>query len=123
MRYLRLTLDAILDRIGSESLDVIEARLEEAEGHASRPVDFTAYGFTREDLSRIPSRPGIYRFLGDEKKLLYVGKSRDLRRRVSSYFRPVAPNHGRRGGLLDVIRDLEWATTPSEREALLLAPE
>jgi hypothetical protein len=52
-----------------------------------------------------------------------VGKSRDLRRRIGSYFRPLAADHRRRAGLLAEIRDLIWETVPSELEALLMETE
>jgi hypothetical protein len=117
----RELLDGILETIGAQSLDEVEARIEEGPG--SREVDFSPFRFGREELDRIPSRPGLYRFHGEDGKLLYIGKSRDLHRRVGSYFRPLAPDHRRRASLLDAIRDLEWETTPSELEALLLESE
>lgn len=111
-------LDEILGEVGSSTLDEVEARIEDHSG--ARQIDFSRFRFGREELSRIPPRPGLYRFHGDADSLLYVGKSRDLRRRIGSYFRPLAPDHERRASLLDAIRDLSWQTTPSELEALLL---
>jgi hypothetical protein len=117
----RDALDGVLGVLGARTLDEVETSIEE--GGGSQEVDFSLYRFRREDLARIPARPGIYRFRGEDGNLLYVGKSRDLNRRVASYFRPLAPDHRRRASLLGVIRDLQWETTPSELEALLLESE
>lgn len=52
-----------------------------------RPLDFSRYEFTRRDLEEIPEAPGVYRFYDASGRLIYVGKSVRLRRRVRSYFR------------------------------------
>gem|GEM_PF-6923736 len=121
MHAARAALDDLLDRGGAQTLEEVEALLES--GFRGEEIEFSSYRFSREDLDRIPPRPGIYRFLGESGDLLYVGKSRDLRRRVTSYFRPLAPDHRRRASLLEAIRSLEWETVPSELEALLLESE
>jgi hypothetical protein len=79
----------------------------------------TERGFTRETLDELPEDPGIYRFYSKEGGLLYVGKSKCLRRRVASYFRPSDPDSRRAERLREVHR-LEVETTGSELEALLL---
>jgi hypothetical protein len=114
-------LERCLARFGPLSLDEIEVRIEDS-AH-SQAIDFSPYSFSRNDLDGIPERPGVYRFLGEGGTLLYVGKSRDLRRRIGSYFRPLAADHQRRGRLLGAIRSLEWETVPSELEALLIEAE
>ncbi len=114
-------LERVLALFGTLSLDEIEAKIEGS--IRTRPVDFSRYAFTRSDLDRIPERPGVYRFIGEGETLLYVGKSRDLRRRIGSYFRPLAADHQRRGRLLEAIRSLEWEAVPSELEALLIEAE
>ncbi len=71
------------------------------------------------DLSTLPREPGVYRMLDAERKVLYVGKARNLRKRVSSYFqrRPESP---RTQAMVQQIRDLNFSVTPSEAEALIL---
>lgn len=121
---LHVTEDAlrrVLELFGSLPLEELEGQVEES--LRARPVDFTPFLFTREELDMIPERPGVYRFGGEGRKLLYVGKSRDLRRRVASYFRPLAPDHQRRARLLEQIRSMEWEAVPSELEALLMEAE
>jgi hypothetical protein len=117
----RLALDQVLDLRGDGSLEEIEQELERS--RRAEPVDFSQYRFGREVISLLPARPGIYRFRDAEGRLLYVGKSRDLGRRVASYFRPLGAGHERRARLLAELRDLDWETVPSELEALILEGE
>ena len=74
----------------------------------------------RRILPRIPTSPGVYRFLGAGGEVLYVGKAKELRKRVSSYFRRSGTPHGRTPAMLEQARDIEWVVTASEGEALLL---
>ena len=74
----------------------------------------------RRILPRIPNSPGVYRFLGADGEVLYVGKAKELRKRVSSYFRRSGTPHGRTPEMLEQARDIEWVVTASEGEALLL---
>lgn len=97
-------------------------RLESAQD-AAAPVSFDAYRFGPAALQTIPERPGIYRFLDEQGRVLYIGKSRNLRQRVQSYFRPLGKDHERRARLLAAIHDLVWEPTPSELEALILEGE
>ena len=75
----------------------------------------------RAVLPRIPNEPGVYRFLGPDGEVLYVGKAKALRKRVASYFRRggQAP-HGRTAEMVARARDIEWVVTATETEALLL---
>jgi len=70
-------------------------------------------------LRRLGHRPGVYRMLGAQGEILYVGKSRDLKKRVSSYFRGT-PRPGKTGFLVNLIRDIEVTVTRTEAEALVL---
>ncbi|ATX79972.1 Excinuclease ABC subunit C [Mariprofundus aestuarium] len=70
-------------------------------------------------LSSLPSEPGVYRMLDGERKVLYVGKARNLRKRVSSYFQQM-PDSPRTQAMVQQIRDLNFTVTASEAEALVL---
>ncbi|NLE22161.1 MAG: excinuclease ABC subunit UvrC [Actinobacteria bacterium] len=74
----------------------------------------------RTILKRIPNEPGVYRFLDDAGRVLYVGKAKALRKRVANYLRPSATPHGYTGEMLSQARDIDWVVTASESEALLL---
>jgi excinuclease ABC subunit C len=62
------------------------------------------------------NRPGIYRFLGPRRELLYVGKSIRVRTRLLSYFRA---REGKARELLRVASGVEWEYVPNEFEAIL----
>lgn len=73
----------------------------------------------KEYVKTLPNRPGVYRMLGAEGELLYVGKARSLKSRVASYFhaRNVAPKVQ---ALVGQVTGIEVTVTNSDGEALLL---
>jgi len=71
------------------------------------------------DLATLPHEPGVYRMLDGDRKVLYIGKARNLRKRISSYFQR-KPDSPRTIAMVQKIRDLSFSVTPSEAEALIL---
>ena len=70
-------------------------------------------------LTDLPREPGIYRMLDGKRKVLYIGKARNLRKRVSSYFQR-RPDSPRTQAMVVQIKDIEFVITSSEAEALIL---
>ncbi len=82
---------------------------------ADMPTDFNAQDF----LKNLTSEPGVYRMLNEQQDVIYVGKAKDLKKRVSSYFRKNIPNTKTRQ-LVSFIRNVEITVTQTETEALIL---
>ena len=70
-------------------------------------------------LKSLDSSPGVYRMLDAESRVLYVGKARNLRARVSSYARPTG-HSGRISRMIANTASMMFLTTKTETEALLL---
>jgi excinuclease ABC subunit C len=70
-------------------------------------------------IAHLPDSPGVYQFLNDEGKIIYIGKAKSLKKRVSSYF---AKTHDNRKIILMVskIADLQTIMVDTESDALLL---
>ncbi len=73
-----------------------------------------------EKLENLPTKPGIYQFKSDADKVIYVGKAKNLRSRVRSYFQQSKPQDAKTRAMLGKIADLDIILVDSEVEALLL---
>ncbi|CAA6825735.1 MAG: Excinuclease ABC subunit C, partial [uncultured Thiotrichaceae bacterium] len=81
--------------------------------------DITPAFDVKDFLKTVPHQPGVYRMLNEKGQIIYVGKAKDLRNRVSSYFRGNIAN-SRTYALVKQIRDVQITVTNTEAEALLL---
>ncbi len=81
----------------------------------------TGRGFSviQNYLKQLDNSPGVYRMLDDKGDVLYVGKARNLKKRVSSYARPTG-HSARIGRMISATAQMMFLTTETETEALLL---
>ena len=70
-------------------------------------------------LKKIPNSPGIYMMKDSSGEVLYIGKAKDLSKRVASYFKTDRPRSAKKTSLLERVKDLEYILTTSEEEALI----
>ncbi|MDR1864396.1 MAG: excinuclease ABC subunit UvrC [Bacteroidales bacterium] len=69
-------------------------------------------------ISNLPDKPGVYQFLTEEGKIIYIGKAKSLKKRVSSYFNKV---HDRKVSLMvNKVADIHTILVETESDALLL---
>lgn len=71
-------------------------------------------------LKTLPSNPGVYQYFDKEGRIIYIGKAKNLKKRVMSYFNKDASLTGKVRVLVSRIADIRWIVVDSEYDALLL---
>lgn len=74
----------------------------------------------RPRRGEIPTDPGVYRFHDESGRVLYVGKAKNLRSRLSNYFQPLHSLHERTRRMVTTAQGVQWTIVGSELEALSL---
>ncbi|MEL6539429.1 MAG: excinuclease ABC subunit UvrC [Bacteroidota bacterium] len=76
--------------------------------------------YTPQDIRQLPHQPGVYRFYNAQNEPIYVGKAKDLKKRVNSYFSSTKQHNLKTRRMVAEIATLEFTIVNSEYEALLL---
>ncbi|MEO9870509.1 MAG: excinuclease ABC subunit UvrC [Ekhidna sp.] len=76
--------------------------------------------YSREEYLSLPGKPGIYKFFDSEDNIIYVGKAKNLKKRVSSYFTKTNLDNRKTYKLVAEIKHIEFVIVSSEFDALLL---
>jgi excinuclease ABC subunit C len=74
----------------------------------------------RPEPGSIPTQPGVYRFRDAQRRVVYVGKAKNLRARLSSYFQDIGNLHQRTATMVTTAASVEWTVVSTEVEALQL---
>jgi excinuclease ABC subunit C len=74
----------------------------------------------KQAISRLPDSPGVYRFYDSENVLIYVGKAKSIKKRVSSYFNKLSGVNMKTQRLVSEIRNIDFTVTDSSFDALLM---
>ncbi len=85
----------------------------------TKPTQPTGHTVIRDYVRTIDGSPGVYRMLDPQGRVLYVGKARNLKKRVSSYAKPTG-HSARIGRMIAATASMMFLTTKTETEALLL---
>ncbi|MEZ4890902.1 MAG: excinuclease ABC subunit UvrC [Crocinitomicaceae bacterium] len=72
-----------------------------------------------EKVKLLPNKPGVYQYFNEKNEIIYVGKAKDLKKRVTSYFSKTQDN-GKTRLLVRSIRDIRYIVVDTELDALLL---
>ncbi len=76
--------------------------------------------FSKSEYSKLPNEPGVYKFISNEGVIIYVGKAKNLIKRVSSYFNKSSEFNRKTIKLVQEINEIEFTIVNSEFDALLL---
>lgn len=74
----------------------------------------------KEAIQRLPDSPGVYRFYNSDSELIYIGKAKNLKKRVNSYFTKAAGVNRKTLKLVSEITGLEYTVSDTEFDALLM---
>jgi len=86
---------------------------------ATRFEPFLAKESLLDTVRSLPEKPGIYQFINDEEQIIYIGKAKNLKKRVSSYFQK-APDNAKLAVLIRKIKSINHLVVDTESDALLL---
>lgn len=90
-----------------------------ADSEAPPATELRGVDVIKDNLKRLPPKPGVYRMIGDAGEILYVGKAKSLKNRVSNYAR-MGGHTQRIATMIALTRAMEFVVTETETEALLL---
>lgn len=76
--------------------------------------------YLREKANKLPLTPGVYQMKDSGGKIIYIGKAKALKNRVSSYFRAIESHNAKTYRLVQNINDFDFIVTPTELDALVL---
>jgi predicted GIY-YIG superfamily endonuclease len=107
----------LLDRIPAESCRNLDSLRDWIGGPG---IDFSHFAFGPNFLRQLPSTSGVYLMRDREDTVIYVGKSRNLKRRVSSYFTPCALYRPKIARIHERLHSIDVRRTENEIEALLI---
>ncbi len=119
VRHLNACLMLLLDRVPEEfrrSLDGLRKWLD----GPKTAVDFSRFAFGPGFLRQLPAGPGVYMMKDCMGTIIYVGKSRNLKLRLSAYFQPRALSHPKISRIHEQLHSIEVHRTENEIEALLI---
>jgi excinuclease ABC subunit C len=91
-----------------------------AAGVSDTPSLRSGRGVLRPERGSIPKEPGVYRFFDRDGRVLYVGKAKNLRSRLSSYFADPFEMHPRTRAMVRAASRVDWVVVANEVEALQL---
>src|SRR6478752_1145104 len=74
----------------------------------------------RPKPGQIPDSPGVYKFRDEHRRVIYVGKAKNLRQRLANYFQDLAGLHPRTRTMVTTAASVEWTVVSTEVEALQL---
>ena len=86
---------------------------------ATRYEAYQAQDSILESVRRLPEKPGVYQFFSEDEEIIYIGKAKNLKKRVSSYFQKT-PNNAKLAVLVRKIRPINHLVTNTEGDELLL---
>jgi excinuclease ABC subunit C len=76
--------------------------------------------YTPDQVRGFPAKPGVYRFYNRQSEVIYVGKAKNLKARVSSYFNDLSGQNRKTTKMVSEITNIEFTIVNSEFDALLL---
>lgn len=111
----------LLDQLSAHRVTTVDQLLDFQ--HTARDGRRFEFFVPRPTLTHIPEEPGVYRMFDGEGHLLYIGKAKNLRRRVNSYFTNSAGHSDKVLDLIRRVREVAHEQTGSELEAALREAE